>query len=67
LPSPRFDDIEWITYIKEGNPDFNPLREVKFFPDTQLSVNNFSNSVDGTKLLPVYQTNLYRGSNQITF
>ncbi len=67
LPSPNFDDSEWIAYIKQGNPDFNPLREVQFSPATQLNVNNFSNNVDGTKLLPVYQTPLYRGSNQITF
>jgi hypothetical protein len=67
LPSPRFDDIEWITYIKQGNPDFNPLREVKFSPASQLNVNNFSNIIDGTKLLPVYTTNLYRENNQITF
>lgn len=67
LPSPNFDDSEWIDYIKQGNPDFNPLREVQFSPATQLNVNNFSNNVDGTKLLPVYQVPLYRGSNQITF
>lgn len=67
LPSPRFDDVEWINYIKQGNPDFNPLREVKFFPESQLNVNNFSNNIDGTKLLPVYKINKYIGSNQITF
>ena len=67
LPSPNFDDVEWIEYIKQGNPGFNPLREVQFSPASQLNVNSFSNSIGGTKLLPVYEVPLYRGPNQITF
>jgi hypothetical protein len=67
LPSPNFDNPFWIKYIQQGNPDFNPLTEIKFSPGTQTQINSFSDDIDGTKLLPVYYAPLYRFENQITF
>jgi hypothetical protein len=53
-PSPSFGNLDWIKYKLQSDSTFNPLSSVLFYPNTAIGINSFSDSVTGTKLLPVY-------------